>query len=253
MGPMVPAAGMWAQGFGQTEEDHGSEAQSPYARYVEPGCPYREDDVMAPEQAVSTGTTIMAVEYDGGVVLCADSRTSTGDYVANRASRKISQVHDKIFVCRSGSAADTQALTGFVQNYLGQHAIELGKLPTVNACANLFKIFAYNNKDHLMAGLIIAGWDPVRGGQVYSIPLGGSRMRVPCVAGGSGSMYITALIDDKYREGMTKAECLEFCRLCVAHAMAVDGSSGGVIRTMCIDANSVEEETVPGDKLPFGP
>merc|ERR1712151_1491257 len=164
----------------------------------EPGCPYREDDVMAPEQAVSTGTTIMAVKFDGGVVLAADSRTSTGTYVANRASRKISKVHDKIFVCRCGSAADTQALTGFVQNYLGQHAMELGKLPTVNTAANLFKMIAYNNKDNLMAGLIIAGYDEKRGGQVYSVPLGGSVHRVPIACDGSGSGYIAGLIDSNY-------------------------------------------------------
>merc|ERR1719379_1666955 len=101
---------------------------SQFSKHVEPGCPYRADDVNHPEKGgVSTGTTIMAVAYDGGVVMGADTRTSTGEYVANRASRKISKVHDKIFVCRCGSAADTQALTGFVINYLGQHAVELNK------------------------------------------------------------------------------------------------------------------------------
>merc|ERR1719221_2376550 len=132
----------------------------------------------------------MALTFDGGVVMAADTRTSTGDYVANRASRKISKVHDRIFVCRCGSAADTQALTGFVQNYLGQHAVELGKLPTVNTAANLFKLIAYQNKDRLMAGLIIAGYDDKLGGQVYSIPLGGSKVRVPMAVDGSGSGYI---------------------------------------------------------------
>merc|ERR1719379_2191982 len=153
---------------------------SQFSKHVEPGCPYRDDDVYAPEKpGVSTGTTIMAVAYNGGVVLGADSRTSTGSYVANRASRKISKVHDRVFVCRCGSAADTQALAGFVQHYYSQHAIELGKLPTVNTAASLFKLIAYNNKDTLMAGLIVAGWDEVRGGQVYSVPLGGSLIRVP--------------------------------------------------------------------------
>merc|ERR1712241_275195 len=155
------------------------------------------------------GTTIMAMEFDGGVVLAADSRTSTGDYVANRASRKISKVHDNIFVCRCGSAADTQALTGFVQHYLGQHAVELGKPPSVNTAANLFKLIAYNNKDRLLAGLIIAGYDEKRGGQVYSIPLGGTLTKQGCATGGSGSGYISGLVDDKYRPGMTKAEAVE--------------------------------------------
>jgi len=230
-----------------------AEQETRPGRYVEPGCPYRADDIMAPEQAVSTGTTIMAVEFDGGVVLGADSRTTTGDYIANRASRKITKVHDNIFVCRSGSAADTQALTGFVQNYLGQHAVELGKQPTVNTCANLFKVFAYNNKDNLMAGLIIAGCDEKKGGQVYTIPLGGALLRTPCAAGGSGSGYISGLIDEKYRPGMTKAECLEFVRLCVAHAMAIDGSSGGLIRTVVVEGKNIEEDCVQGDKLPYGP
>lgn len=245
---------MWAADVdGNTVPDKKEDKATQFARYVEPGCPYREDDVMAPEQAVSTGTTIMAVEFDGGVVLAADSRTSTGQYVANRASRKISKVHDRIFVCRSGSAADTQALTGMVMHYLGMHAVEVGKLPKVNACANLFKIMAYNNKDNLMAGLIVAGWDETKGGQVFSIPLGGTLLRCPCTTGGSGSMYISGLVDKMYREGMSKAECLEFCRLCVSHAMSLDGSSGGVVRTVCVTKDGIEEECVQGNKLPYGP
>ena len=78
-------------------------------------------------------------------------------------------MHDRIFVCRCGSAADTQALTTFVVHYLGQHAVELGKMPTVNTAANLFKIMAYNNKDHLLAGLIVAGYDEKKGGQALEI------------------------------------------------------------------------------------
>merc|ERR1712072_1333743 len=75
------------------------------------------------------GTTIMAVKYDGdggGVVMGADSRTSTGSYVANRVSGKITPVCNNVAVCRSGSAADTQALSEYVKLYLAQHSIELG-------------------------------------------------------------------------------------------------------------------------------
>lgn len=243
---MMAAMGMPPLPCGEGEEPA-------FGKHVEVGCPYREDDIMAPEQAVSTGTTIMAVEFDGGVVMCADSRTTTGSYVANRASRKISKIHDNIFVCRSGSAADTQALTGFVQHYLGMHAIEIGKEPTVKACANLFQIFAYNNKDNLLAGLIVAGYDAKRGGQVYSIPLGGTCLRQAVATSGSGSGYIAGLIDHNYRPNMTKDECLAFCRKCVAHAMSLDGSSGGMIRTVIISKDGVEEGVLEGNKLPFGP
>ena len=45
---------------------------------------------------VLTGTTIIACTYDGGVVLGADSRTSSGSYVANKAADKITKVCDKV-------------------------------------------------------------------------------------------------------------------------------------------------------------
>lgn len=66
-------------------------------------------------------TTIAAVTFDGGVVLGADSRTSTGSYVANRVSDKIVPIHDYVWACRSGSAADTQAVTDYVKHYVNAH------------------------------------------------------------------------------------------------------------------------------------
>lgn len=77
---------------------------------------------------LSTGTTIMAVPFDGGVVLGADSRVSTGTYIANRVSDKIAQLSEYIFCCRSGSAADTQALTDYVKHYLSQLRLVPGNL-----------------------------------------------------------------------------------------------------------------------------
>ena len=77
---------------------------------------------------VSTGTTIMAVAFDGGVVLGADSRVSTGTYIANRVSDKVAALHDSIFMCRSGSAADTQAISDYVRYWLATHATEVMQL-----------------------------------------------------------------------------------------------------------------------------
>ena len=40
-------------------------------------------------------TTIMAASFKGGVVLGADTRTSTGAYVANRVTNKLTQLAEK--------------------------------------------------------------------------------------------------------------------------------------------------------------
>ena len=61
-------------------------------------------------------TTIMACQFEGGVIVAADSRTTTGSYIANRVTNKLTPVHNRIICCRSGSAADTQALADIVAN-----------------------------------------------------------------------------------------------------------------------------------------
>ncbi len=57
-----------------------------------------------------TGTTIVACTFKGGVVVGADGRVSTGNYISNRASNKITRLTDNVYLLRSGSAADTQAV-----------------------------------------------------------------------------------------------------------------------------------------------
>ena len=63
----------------------------------------------------------MAVEYNGGVIIGADSRTSMGVYVANRVSDKLTKISDTIYCCRSGSSADTQATADLVKYNLNLH------------------------------------------------------------------------------------------------------------------------------------
>ena len=60
----------------------------------------------------------MAVEFDDGVIIGADSRTTTGAYIANRVTDKLTKVTDRIYCCRSGSAADTQAIADIVKYHL---------------------------------------------------------------------------------------------------------------------------------------
>ncbi|KAJ9050827.1 Proteasome subunit beta type-1 [Entomophthora muscae] len=199
---------------------------------------------------VNLGTSIMAVEFEGGVVIGADSRTTTGSYIANRVTDKLTMVHDRIWCCRSGSAADTQAVADILQYYLQMYEMQHGEPPSTQVAASLFQELCYANKDNLSAGIIVGGWDKLTGGTVYSIPLGGSLHRQPFAIGGSGSTYIYGYCDSKFKLGMTKDECVDFVKNALALAMARDGSSGGVIRLAIITKEGVERLFLPGDKLP---
>uniref|UniRef100_A0A8C6TBG0 Proteasome subunit beta n=1 Tax=Neogobius melanostomus TaxID=47308 RepID=A0A8C6TBG0_9GOBI len=203
-------------------------------------CPKRSGSGMDREE-VSTGTTIMAVEYDGGVVIGADSRTTTGAYIANRVTDKLTPIHERIFCCRSGSAADTQAIAEVVAYQLA---------PLVETAAHLFKASCYRYREELTAGILVAGWDRRRGGQVYCVPIGGMLVRQPVSVGGSGSTYIYGFMDSNYKPNMTKEQCLELTASALTLAMERDGSSGGVVRLASISESGVERRVILGNQLP---
>lgn len=91
----------------------------------------------------------MAITFRDGVILGADSRTTTGAYIANRVTDKLTQVHDTIWCCRSGSAADTQAVADIVSYHLGLYGVMHEEGPTTQTAAGLFQELCYDNKDRL--------------------------------------------------------------------------------------------------------
>ena len=70
-------------------------------------------------------TTIMAAAFDGGVVMGADSRTSTGSYVANRTTDKITPLAERIYICRSAHCISQPGLgLGLVLSLSSQQQLE---------------------------------------------------------------------------------------------------------------------------------
>ncbi|XP_062385724.1 proteasome subunit beta type-9 [Sardina pilchardus] len=200
-------------------------------------------------QEVKTGTTIIGVEYDGGIVLGSDSRVSAGASVVNRVMNKLSLLHDKIYCALSGSAADAQTIAEIVNYQLDVHSIELGEDPLVRSAATLVKNISYKYKEELSAHLIVAGWDRRKGGQVYAT-LNGLLSRQPFAVGGSGSSYIYGFVDAEYRKGMSRRESQTFVVNALTLAMSRDGSSGGVAYLVTIDEAGSEEKCILGNDLP---
>ncbi|PRT53542.1 Proteasome subunit beta type-1 [Wickerhamiella sorbophila] len=189
---------------------------------------------------VNLGTSIMAIKFKDGIILGADSRTSMGSMIANRVTDKLTQIHDKVWCCRSGSAADTQSVSDYVKFFLDQCTYDFGQKPTARIAANLFRELCYRNKAQLTAGIILAGYDEETGGEVYSIPLGGSLHKADYAIAGSGSTYIYGLCNKYYKPDMEREEAIEFVKQSLTQAIRWDGSSGGVIRMVLLTKNDPE-------------
>ncbi|CAD25864.1 PROTEASOME B-TYPE SUBUNIT DELTA CHAIN [Encephalitozoon cuniculi GB-M1] len=193
-----------------------------------------------------TGTTIIAIKYDDGVLIGADSRTSMGAYVSSRVTDKLTQITDKIFVCRSGSSADTQMISSYLRMYLSMYSQLEDSIPQVQRAAALASKIIYENPS-LLAGLIVAGYDDKP--RVFNISLGGSLTERDWAIGGSGSAFIYGYCDVNWRSGMSLEEGIRFVRNAVSCAINRDNASGGCIRMSAISRTGVQRYFYPGDKV----
>lgn len=139
-------------------------------------------------------------------------------------------------------------------------SVSTGRQPQVRTAAHLMQTYCYEYKDSLSAGVIVAGWDPVDGCSIYTIPMGGTCLNVPFALGGSGSLFIYGLVDSELKKQQQQADnepqlsARDLVKKSIAHAMARDGSSGGSIRTVVVHADGTHDrDYTGGNNLPFGP
>ena len=107
----------------------------------------------------------------------------------------------------------------------------------------------YSNKNSLSAAMICSGWDPYNGYQIYQVNSSGFLESGNWALGGSGGTFIWGYVDANYREGMTRNECKEFIKSCIALACFRDSSSGGIIRLVDITEGGIERDYVPYDNF----
>lgn len=190
----------------------------------------------------------MAFRYKDGIVVAADSRTSSGSYVASRITDKLERLADNIFICRSGSAADTQLIARIVQSEVKKLSLLEGTAPSVEKTARLISKIIYENKEHLTASIIVAGYDDVP--RLFKVNVCGTlEASEDILIGGSGSGFIFGYCDQHYRPNMSLEEAIGFARTSVGLAIRRDVASGGVIRIASITKSQVTRFFVPGETV----
>ena len=105
-----------------------------------------------------TGTTIVGVVFDGGVVLAADTR-STIRSVAEKNCEKVHFIAPNITCCGAGTAADCEYITKKVSAELELLRMNTGRESKVSMMVNKVSTHTFKYGGNLGAYLIIAGFD----------------------------------------------------------------------------------------------
>lgn len=190
--------------------------------------------------AIKTGTTIVGIKYTTGVVLCADTRSTSGPVVADKNCRKIHFIAPKIMCCGAGTAADTRRVTRMASKELQLFSYKHMRDPYVSHCERVICDYLHNYGGQIGAALVLGGID-VNGPVLYSISPNGYSSSPDFTSLGSGSLAAISIIESKFKKNMTKEEAISLGVDAIKAGILNDLYSGSNVDVCVIDKAGVED------------
>ncbi|KAF1843624.1 N-terminal nucleophile aminohydrolase [Cucurbitaria berberidis CBS 394.84] len=189
-------------------------------------------------KATSTGTTIVGCLFDGGVVIAADTRATSGPIVADKNCEKLHYISPHIWCAGAGTAADTEFTTAIISSNLELHALSTGRTPRVVTCMTMLKQHLFRHQGHIGAYLVVAGVDPT-GAHLFTVHAHGSTDKLPYVTMGSGSLAAMSVFETQWKGNLSRDEAVALCANAIEAGIWNDLGSGSNVDVAVI----TEEKT----------
>jgi proteasome beta subunit len=165
---------------------------------------------LSPPLDVPHGTTVVAIRFDGGVVMAGDRRATAGYTIANRRIEKVFPADDFSGVAIAGAAGPAVEMVKLFQTQLEHYEKVQGDVLSLEGKANQLGQLVRANLPAAMSGFVVvplfAGYDAARGrgrGRVFSYDVTGGRTEeLDFQAQGSGSVHARNWIKSEWRDGM---------------------------------------------------
>jgi len=193
-----------------------------------------------PPKMTKTGTTICAVIFKDGVILGADTRSTGGDYVADKNCEKLHYLAENMYCAGAGTAADCDKTTKNISAQLALHRLNTGRQVPVVAANRLLKQMLFRYQGHIGTYLIVGGVDKL-GPHIYEIAAHGSTSKLPFTAMGSGTLPAMSVLEAGWRENLEEAEAKQLARDAIAAGIFNDMGSGSNVDLVVIKANEQVE------------
>lgn len=190
-------------------------------------------------KATSTGTTIVGCLYDGGVVIAADTRATSGPIVADKNCEKLHYISPQIWCAGAGTAADTEFTTALISSNLELHALSTGRKPRVVTVMTMLKQHLFRYQGHIGAYLVVAGCDPT-GAHLFTVHAHGSTDKLPYVTMGSGSLAAMSVFETQWKNEMTRDEAVKLCSEAIQAGIWNDLGSGSNVDVCVITQEKTE-------------
>jgi len=192
-----------------------------------------------PYKVLKTGTTIAGVKFKDGVVLGADTRSTSGPVVANKNCKKIHYMAPNIYCCGAGTAADCDQVTEMMSSQLAILRLNTGEETRVCCARTRLKRYLFRYQGYVGAYLVLGGVDK-EGAHLHTIWAHGSTTSLPYVTMGSGSLCAMAVFESEYKEDMSREEAMDLVQRGILSGITNDMGSGSNVDLVVITKDGAE-------------
>jgi proteasome beta subunit len=182
---------------------------------------------------VPHGTTIVALAFDGGVVMAGDRRATMGNLIAHREIEKVYPADEYSCVGIAGTAGIAVELVRIFQVELEHYEKIEGALLSLDGKANRLSSMIRQNLGLAMQGLAVvplfAGYDLDRGeGRIFSYDVTGGRYEEhDHHSVGSGSVFARGSLKKRWRPGLSAEQAVAVAVEALFDAADDDSATGG--------------------------
>jgi proteasome beta subunit len=179
------------------------------------------------------GTTIVTLEYAGGVLMAGDRRATMGNLIANRDMEKVFAADEYAVVGIAGTAGLAVELVRLYQVELEHYEKIEGALMSLEGKANRLATMIRGNLGNALQGLTVvplfAGFDlEDRLGRIYSYDVtGGCYREHDHHSIGSGSLFARGSLKKLWRPGLSEADAVRIAVEALYDAADDDSATGG--------------------------
>ena len=179
------------------------------------------------------GTTIVALTYDGGIVMAGDRRATMGNLIANRDMEKVFAADQYSAVGIAGTAGLAIEIVKLFQVELEHYEKIEGTLLSLEGKANRLATMIRSNLAMAMQGLAVvpmfAGFDlPTMKGRIFSYDVsGGCYEEHDHHSVGSGSLFARGAMKKLWHPDMDAATAIRVAVEALYDAADDDSATGG--------------------------
>ena len=199
------------------------------------------------EDLKKTGTTILGMVCNDGVIIATERRATMGTLIAHKTTRKLYKIDDHLALATAGLVGDLQTLSRYLSAEANLYRLKRNKKMPVNGAATLMSNILNQRKFYpYYVQLILGGWD-ASGGHVFSLDAAGGAIPDKYTAGGSGSPYVFGVLEDLYKDSMSVDEGITIAIRAISAAMGRDSASGNGIDIAVITEKEFRQ--IPEDEI----